>query len=179
MTLCMQLQAALSTFTLRSRCTTCVSSIPTIGVQAAFSLAGCVLCCGLITTLPTAAGPFDEDLPPWPLFKFGLWATRCLDAMRDGLLPPHVRTLEIGFSYVRPQVGDAPRRHKAITCQPGQWGRGCNSCFKNTLTQARLRACIDQWSGTWQLQSCLLHWPGQVSAVGQHTRASRTDDYLL
>ena len=55
-------------------------------------------------TFHFAAGPFDQDLPPWPLFKFGIWAVRCLDAYRDALLPPHVRAVEIGFSYVRPQA---------------------------------------------------------------------------
>jgi len=51
-----------------------------------------------------AAGPVNPDLPPWPLFKFGLWLTRSLDALRDGLVPPYVRAIEIGFSYIRPQA---------------------------------------------------------------------------
>ena len=66
--------------------------------------------------LPSAAGPVNLDLPPWPLFKFGLWLTRSVDAFRDGMVPPYVRAIEIGFSYIKPQA--RPRKRSgAAPCQ--------------------------------------------------------------
>ena len=57
----------------------------------------------LQSALP-AAGPIALDLPPWPLFKFGIWAIQSLDALRDALPPPHMRAMEISFNYFRPQA---------------------------------------------------------------------------
>ena len=53
-------------------------------------------------------------LPPWPAYRAVMWLATALDRMRDAIVPPQIRMMEVSTAFARTQVITCAQLHRDL-----------------------------------------------------------------